>query len=224
MYKLVVLIVFSEDEDVFKEMKAISEKYHELYADKIKYLYVQYKEDLDAPIQESGNMIFVKGKETGRDGYGVYSKTIKALEYIQQNYEYEYVMRTNISSFLHLENILKYIHTIPKEGYAGGYSWGTHLSGTGIFMSKDIVNILINDVRYLIPHDDFNISAIIKQNNIKTKCFQIPYSIRFIENNKFNKDLVYDPNILYFRIKNADRNIDIMYFKLFLEKIYGLQV
>lgn len=223
MYKLIVLIIYSENIPVFKEMKALSTKYHELYADTVKYFYVQYNNEITEDLCETGNIIHVCGNESGTEGYGIYAKTIKAMQHIINKYDFEFVMRTNISSFLCLDNILKYLDTIPKSGYAGGYSWGTHLSGTGIFMSRDVIEILTKDIRHLVPYDDYNISAIIKQNKIKTKCIQIPYSIRFVENNKYDENLYYDKNVLYFRIKNKDREIDIMYFKNFLKRIYGIQ-
>jgi hypothetical protein len=38
----------------------------------------------------------------------------------------------------------------------------------------------------------------------------------------FNPNIAFSENVLYFRIKNTDRNIDLEYFKLLLKKIYNI--
>lgn len=91
-------------------------------------------------------------------------------------------------------------------------------------MSSDVskkITSLINE--NIIQHDDVYIS------NLLTNC---KYTIQNIEKARFSmKYLIYDnnnkipdntSNILYYRIKNGDRNIDIDMFKKLLLKIYGV--
>lgn len=132
-------------------------------------------------------------------------------------------VRTNISSFLCLDNILDYINTLPIERHLSGYSFRTHLSGTGIFMSKDVVDILIKDIRYLSEWDDYNISMIATKNGVCMNGLQSGYNIEMVEMNYFTEHIRYDSKLLYYRVNNSqNRNLDIEYFKLFLRKIYNI--
>ncbi len=38
----------------------------------------------------------------------VYKNTMKALKHIEQNYDYDYVIKTNINIFWNMDKILKY--------------------------------------------------------------------------------------------------------------------
>ena len=224
MYKLIVLILSSHDHEVYQQMKEISEKYHNKYLDKIKYFYIEYNDTIDTDVKEDGNHIYVKGQESGHVGPGMYMKTVKALEYVTKTYSYEFIMRTNLSSFLHLENIMKYIDMLPKNNFAGGFPCSNFISGTGIFVSRDVANILVQDVRFLLQseYEDVNISNILRDNNIELSDLS-NYCVVFLINNQYDESISIPENLLYYRIKNeADRNIDVMYFKLLLNKIYDI--
>ena len=91
-------------------------------------------------------------------------------------------------------------------------------------MSKDVSHKISSTINTnTTSNDDVYIS------NLLTNC---NYKIQNFENTGFTlKYLVYDNNnvipdntnnILYYRIKNSDRNIDINMFKKLLLKIYGI--
>ena len=71
-------------------------------------------------------------------------KTILAFKYLLDNYEFDYLFRTNTSSYLDVPNLLDYLEKKPRKNiYAGviGTTFGKtrFASGAGILLSRDIV-------------------------------------------------------------------------------------
>jgi len=51
---------------------------------------------------------------------GILRKTIKGFKYIEDNYNYRYIFRTNLSSMILLDNFIEYINNLPtSEVYTG---------------------------------------------------------------------------------------------------------
>jgi hypothetical protein len=205
-------------------MKELSKLYYNLFNDKIKHFYIEFKNDLEVDIIEEEDHIFMKGNESIIPGILV--KTKLALEYINNKYNYDYVIRTNLSSFWDLNNLLIFKNYLPRENLCCGYlTFNLFISGTGIILSYNVskkITSLINE--NIIEHDDVYIS------NLFANC---KYTIQNIEKAGFSMEyLIYDNNnkipdntnnILYYRIKNGDRNIDIDMFKKLLLKIYNVK-
>ena len=222
-YSFIFLIISSSDVPQYLQMKELSKLYYNLFNDKIKHFYIEFKNDLEVDIIEKDDHIFMKGNESIIPGILV--KTKLALEYINNKYNYDYVIRTNLSSFWDLNNLLIFKNYLPRQKMCCGHlTFNSFISGTGIIMSSDVskkITSLINE--NIIQHDDVYIS------NLLTNC---KYTIQNIEKARFSmKYLIYDnnnkipdntSNILYYRIKNGDRNIDIDMFKKLLLKIYGV--
>jgi len=237
MYKLIILIISSDNIGIYSEMKRISQIYFNKYLDKIKFFYLEYKGFQEPEIIENGNYLYFNGNESYIPG--IYQKSIKAIQYINKKYEYEFILRTNLSSFLNLNNILTYLDTIDKVKYAGGYSFQGFITGTGIFMSRDVGNIVVSNQRNTYIGDDVLISNVISDNNITINDIttykwgfltssdesNLPSNCEYISSGPFNENIVFSSNILYFRIRNEiNREIDIQYHKLLLKKIYNIDI
>lgn len=225
-YLVIFIIISSHDQAVYADMKKLSKQYYSLYPDKTKYFYIEYKKEIDSDIVEIDDHIYIKGVETGLENHGIYIKTIKVIQYLSNKYEYSFIFRTNLSSFLHVDNICKYLETIPnKQQYAGGWIINDFISGTGIIMSKDVGDMVSQYQGVLpTPHDDVNIAYIIRHYGIKLQGY-VYNAVNMLDNNSYDSNVNIPHDILYFRIKNvADRNIDIMYFKLLLKRIYNIDV
>jgi hypothetical protein len=250
MYKLIILIISSNNLEIYAKMKAISQKYYRLYPNEIKYFYIEYSNEIDSDLEVHNDHIFVKGEERGVDG--LYYKTVQAIDYINKTYDYEYMLRTNISCFMHLPNILKFIDTLPKERLAAGYvgSDGKHtypwISGGGIFMSKDVTNYIVTDTRYdnwQQKYDDVIMSLVIIENNIELKNIikeqwrneqtwkndpndPRKFSHLMLVDGYYDDNIDFDKNILYYRVRNdTDRNnIDYKYHTYLLKQIYNIDI
>lgn len=65
-----------------------------------------------------------------------------------QTVPYDFVFRTNSSSYVNKEELLKFAETLPKEKCYAGWSLGEKeaVSGAGIWLSPDMVEILRNEL------------------------------------------------------------------------------
>jgi uncharacterized protein YegP (UPF0339 family) len=100
-------------------------------------------------------------------------KTLDAFEACIENFEFDYIFRTNTSSYLDLKGLQLFIKDKPKENFYAG-TIGSHqsiefASGCGYFISRDLVAKVVEN-RILWNHnfvddvslgkmltDDFNV-------------------------------------------------------------------
>ena len=105
-----------------------------------------------------GNVDKSKVFETDHDLYfdvseslvpGILIKSIKSFEYVNEHYTYDYLIRTNLSTFWNFKKILKKIRKFPKKRCLAGpikrHKPIPCVLGTGLIYSRDLVDILIKD-------------------------------------------------------------------------------
>lgn len=144
---------------------------------------------------------------------GILIKTIKAFEYIKKNYTYDYVVRTNISTFWNIRLLLRKLKFFPNKRFIAGETVRTKykrfISGTGIILSKDLINILIknkNKLNYQIP-DDVMLSQYL-HNNHKIRYYREPRCDKYIKRIPLNKRFV-PRHFTSYRLKTKrNRNLD----------------
>lgn len=169
-YRLVILIIASRSPhyDEFKKCwVAYASKFPEV---KCFFLYSDPSIDVDVIVDK--DTITHKYEEWYEPG--ILFKTIAGMEICSQLFYYDYLLRTNLSSFIHIPRILEFLKTQPTTNYTASkqniYREGVcGLSGAGFILSRDVVqsflhiiteNKLTNDV-ILLP-DDVAISQILK--------------------------------------------------------------
>ena len=70
---------------------------------------------------------------------GILDNTMAALKHFLNTSEpYDFVIRTNLSSFFFWDRILAYFEDVSPVGFLGGYPVNDFLSGCGLFMSYDV--------------------------------------------------------------------------------------
>ena len=82
----------------------------------------------------------------------ILKKTVISIKHFSKIYEYKYLIRSNISSFWCINNLMPFINALPnKNVYVGPVTrkwtkrgWYFYISGCGIIMSKDVVQKIIN--------------------------------------------------------------------------------
>lgn len=238
MYELVVLVISSNDLAIYAKIRSITASYLRLFSTRVKFFFVEYN-NINQDIIEKGDYIYIKGNETGADG--IYYKTVKAIEYINKTYQYEYLLRSNVSTFLNIYNIIELLSSLPKTNFAGGhvlnccyeFPW---LGGLCMVFSKDVTDILVNHTKFdhdLHKHDDVIISLVLLENNIPLKPIMSnmsennvnTYFIVVFENGYLQDQFIpVSQNILCYRIKNfSNRDIfDIQYHKHLLKLVYDI--
>lgn len=158
---------------------------------------------------------------------GTAFKLYKALKFISKNdIEYTHIYRINLSSYLFINDFIKYSRTLTKTFYGGvigefnritflnryhtisklsvkllKFQTIQYASGSGFFISKDLVLLIINKKKLKFTYiDDVMIgNALLDQ--------VITFIPRFDVANNIQKHL-FDLNCYHIRLKSSDRSID----------------
>lgn len=194
----------------------------------IKYYFYCYRDDIDSDYIFDDDMLYIRGKETFVPG--ILQKTIKAIE-ICQKFEFEYLVRSNISTIINFDLLTDYLESNYVE-YGGGittlkwldFNGGiTHnkykntrfVAGSFIIMSKDISNLLVNNknnLDYTII-DDFSISLFLTSKKI---------DMTDLESYKVD-NATYNNKIIIYRNKTKDRYTDISNMKNIISHLINNQ-
>ena len=145
----------------------------------------------DYLIDEKNYMLYIHGKETFLPG--ILEKTIKAFDIIHNKLkvEYDFILRTNISTVVHIENTMSYLSNFPNpttemyyigplvrlqwldrtSGIVDKRYWGTPFcSGTCIIMSHALIENIVRNREKLHYNiiDDISIGQYISRvENVK---------------------------------------------------------
>jgi len=77
-------------------------------------------------------------------------RTLRCFDYCLNNFDFDYILRTNCSSYINKSLLYDFVKTLPKTVYAGvvGVHNGTQFaSGAGMLISK-------NNIEYLVKNKD----------------------------------------------------------------------
>ena len=217
--KLVFLIISSPSDvqNPYDEFKRRAQTYLQPFsqANLIEFLFIELNTELSCTFyDEKTHTLSFPGNESTIPG--IYDKTLRAIQYVQENYTYEYLIRTNLSAVWNIPNTLSYFQEKPTTNFAGGFvgtcSGTQFLEGIAICISPDVASYLVDmdEFKYLYSklHDDVLIGKRLLQ---QYSFFKIQPSLRMdLISNRF---IPFQPrdNILLYRIKNKDRNIDLLY-------------
>jgi hypothetical protein len=152
--RILNLVLFSPDM-YYQEMYKITSSYYKRFGfvDTVYYYY----DDIDEPNKRDGDFLIIRGKEC-RDS-SITTKTILAFEYFQSSLcNYDYVIRTNISSIVQFDLILS-LPNISYGGYLMNLKWldppsgihdDTHFgtifaSGTCIIFSSQLIQQILEN-------------------------------------------------------------------------------
>ena len=192
--KIVVLIIASNDREHEKDRLCQQKTWISNCHRDVKVIFLRgwneesYFEDKDVlyvPCREEYSLIL--------------TKTILGIKYIHENYNFDILIRSNVSTYFETNRLVKELNrTRYKNSFFGGYFDQTtekdsnmkksseYISGAGIFFSKDIVGDLIrlDPKEYAGVGDDIAISKYllalgrnslrIKRNNLQTTHIFIP--------------------------------------------------
>lgn len=230
MKHVIFLIISSNTDPIYSFMKDCFRFYAEPFRKHnpfchFSYFFVEYKNEIEESLMVTNDTIYIKGVETVIPG--IFIKTCKAIDYINQQFSYNYMVRTNLSSFWNIPVFLEYLST-QKIQATGLMMFSSFLSGTSIVISKEVATEFIQCVNrnkeisgsiLLENHDDVLISHFLKM--------VVPIT-SFPENrvcfllDKVNTTLPEDiSNIFYFRIKSGERLQDVLFFIQLMKKIYN---
>jgi hypothetical protein len=110
-------------------------------------------------------------------GWGeLITNTISAMKYAVENIEFDFLIRTNVSSYWNPIGVRKLLRTLPSTNVYAGKKWTLYndptieyVAGYGIIMSKDVVLNISKNSHFVDPRiiDDVSIALALKQLEIE---------------------------------------------------------
>jgi len=157
----------------------------------------------------------------------ILQKTIFAFEYINENYDFKHLIRTNLSSFFITDKLLEESNKIPDNKIFTGSKVshaGEFVTGCCFWLSKDVLDYLIkhkNNLNYNL-NDDVAIGYVLyplyyrdyinNYNQINTE----DYSVL----NYYDERILQKYNTYHIRIKSENRYNDAILMELLFKYYY----
>ncbi len=142
--KLVILVLsYHDNGNIYdKFQKAQSETWDSINYPEIETYYFYGNSEENKIVD---NKIYVNVPE---DLWKCNIKTIDALELLNSIVEYDFLFRTNSSSYVDKKILMDFLSDKPVREYYAGHSaidqGVNYVSGSGIILSKDLVDLIIN--------------------------------------------------------------------------------
>jgi hypothetical protein len=206
-------------------MYELTKKYYSKFSN-VKTIYYIFNENIQDEYELKDDILHIKGKETYIPG--ILDKTVKAFQYINKHYKFDYVIRSNISTIIDFDLLTDYLHGTSIQ-YGGGLKNIfinekkdpdlenlIYASGTSIILSRTALKEFLNKKTYLRNDliDDVSIGLLMRDHLPYIQQHYIPEN-RFI----FIPDLngnrakiihtIKDKPYIFYRNRQSDRKIDV---------------
>ena len=142
--------------------------------------------------------------------YGCGHRTIAMLELLYNEYEFDYIFRTTLSSYVDIKKMTEFLNDKPKDnfycGVIGDFYGIPFCSGSGYFLSRNLVKLIL-DNKNLWNHEYIDDVAL----GILMKNFGVPMVEGERQNVVSNSPLPYeefDLNNYHFRLKSSNVNVE----------------
>ena len=162
----------------------------------IKSFFIKLTENMEEDVLEKDDVIYVKGSESYIPW--ILQKTVKSIEYINDKYKYDYIYRTNLSSFLDFKKMLIFIENVSMN-YGGCHTWFNtiiYASGSGFFLSPE-ASIFLCKNQKLVDYnlyDDISIGQLLNKTYEVFNVERIDFGTVSISDNDFHYRCVNDYN------------------------------
>jgi hypothetical protein len=152
--KVLVLIIASDHLEAYVELQKIWKSYMRSDPEHFEVYFIRGNPELTTPYAFEEDDLYVKSEENYVPG--IVDKTILSMEaMLPRLKEFDYVLRTNLSSFYVFPRLLRFVSQLPKQDcYCGIYSFIPEswlptfgqinfVSGAGILLSADLAERLV---------------------------------------------------------------------------------
>jgi hypothetical protein len=140
--KFLVLIISDENSTSYQFLEeTIRDTWGSLKSEHWDIFYLYSKLDIDHPFLD-GDQFFAKGPER-LDSIG--NKMIQSFEFFLKNYEFDYIFRTNLSSYVDLPRLYQTINQkkFTYDGVLGSDNGIKFASGAGYIISRELVEYVV---------------------------------------------------------------------------------
>lgn len=144
-YKVIILIIASH-QDPYPKFKELWETYMNRFPD-VRCFFLYSDPDLETDVLIDSNNIIHKHAEWYEPG--ILYKTLAGMFICDKLFTYDYILRTNLSSFIHIPRLLSFLEDKPRKNYGAAkqniYREGIgFLSGAGFILSHDLILKLLD--------------------------------------------------------------------------------
>lgn len=203
-YELIIIILSYSENFYFKKLKKIHSKYLEKI-NNVKLIFSELNTNINHDTFFENNTFYINGNNINL----CLDLTIK---YINNNFNYNYVLITEINNFINISNVLSYINTLSHNPiYSGFYSVGYVLKNF-ILLNKISCDYILEYYRkenYSNNDIEIIISQIMNINNVpyiepKNYKFLIITDKKYVC--KFNNNFIYYQTLGNYNKYNFDKN------------------
>lgn len=209
----VLLLIISSPGNEYKRFEDLWRYYMFCHKD-IDAYFIEFRKQNDIYKLEDSKL-YLQGEESIIPG--CFRKTISSMKHLNYD-DYDFVVRTNLSSMIQLHRLMLYLEEMPRTLYYAGcqgkYKNIPFCSGALFIMSKDIAEFLCSG-DYTISNnliDDVQIGDIINK--------QYGYIHKSLERQDVKNDSVINNSVFHYRFKTANRLNDISNYSRFLKETY----
>jgi hypothetical protein len=139
---MLIILVLANDDGLYPEMQQLWRLYmhsHPL----VKSYFIKFSSNVAHVAEVVGDTIFVQGTESFVPG--CLEKTLRAIEFVLQNEDFQFIFRTNLSSVVDL-NALYHVcinTNMDCAGVIGYLDNQAFLSGAGMLLSRKVCQDLV---------------------------------------------------------------------------------
>jgi hypothetical protein len=219
--KKVVILVMCSSNTVYKEIEeSIKETWFNLKTEDVDIIFYKDNNQVNEVIINDCDLLI-----PCNDGFETLGKkTLMAINWVNENYNYEYIYRSNLGAYVNPSKLLKFLDDKPKTNFYCGIIGKTEnyfglsvtfASGSGYFLSKDVVEILLRNKSLWMHHiiDDVALGDLLS----KFKIYPSPLAKRlnycddkiYYQIGDKNVDFINENEIYHIRLRSDDRSIDI---------------
>ena len=239
-YRAIILILASNESHITKSARKVWKKYMNLEPS-FKVFFVYGKLDNELEDTNSNDLICNDVLESLFPA--IFKKTFLAMKYINKNFSFDYLVRTNISTFWDFTKLKKHLDELPdKNCYSGdgpffiGHPHNClYVSGTDTIVTKEMIQSIISNeskIDFTLVED----SVMGQYFNGILKIPILPNRICFFEditidtNQAIIKDRInqaIENNKDHYRVKTLGGNrckIDLLIYTYLLKHIYNINI
>lgn len=210
-YDAIFLIIDSDNLDCYDFNRIVWRNYIKNHKN-VLALFIKFK-NIESNYLLDGDTLFIKGEEIFT-GAKILEKTIKGFKYCFLNYTFDWMVRTNLSTFWKINSLINFLKCRQKNTI---YGWMVNknnmsfISGTGIIIPYQLLQLTFDHNSCETNCDDMEITSIYRSNEIYIKDarrFDHNYVFKFEENNIDNiieRFKYINGNEICFRVKNITK-------------------
>ena len=239
--RILCLILASDTSPEYKEFQSLWRRYMK-QTKSVDCFFYKGDPSLPEPIILKGDTLWIRIKE---DWNTIYEKTLRAFEFfIPHLPNYDFVYRTNLSTFTSFPELIEYCESLPKEDCCAAVVGGipeiaenrdslqyprSFPGGNGFILSPNLVRRVVDEKEPLDYQDDITIGNALRKWGIRIQEFVRPdYHTSgswYINNYRLLKpwetNLRPKPIMFSYRFKSNNRSKDLGIMDRFIRKYYA---